>query len=385
MESLDSGLDNRGKEKRKLTNKISAEARKLILDDLILIGNITGGQYVVEFTKRVFPDVTESTELEIARHMDRFDDWDFAFLFDTILKLEDVPDEKFIYFCEQYVHPIFRRSYYDSDSDERIDPTVQCIEAINKGLSDVGLALKPTSQTAGREIYKAVPLVQGAQTPIKNIIFAAKYKPDIVLDDALSNGIKIVDANGALVYEDGIPADGISWERICDWYKNEAAEETEKKLVKRFYECLDSDAEKLFFKAYILFMKEVGKNIPALIPQVYLYYDPKIQSQRELKIFEHQKMDFMMIIGPSQRVVIEIDGQQHYADDGIAPSAQYKHYASPIRYAEMMKAHREMSLAGYDVYRFGGRELWIGGGVSEEDIIARIKDFFNELFLKYRI
>ena len=53
-------------------------------------------------------------------------------------------------------------SYYDPDSDETIDPTVQCIEAINKGLSDVGFALKPTGQTAGMAIYKAVPLVQGA-------------------------------------------------------------------------------------------------------------------------------------------------------------------------------------------------------------------------------
>lgn len=82
-----------------------------------------------------------------------------------------------------------------------------------------------------------------------------------------------------------------------------------------------------------------------------------------------------MIIGPSQRAVIEIDGQQHYADDAIAPSSQYKKYASSIRYAKMMKAHREMSLARYDVYCFGARELWIGEGVSDEDIIVHIKEF----------
>ena len=38
-----------------MANRISAEVRKLILDDLVLIGSVTGGQYVVEFTKRVFP------------------------------------------------------------------------------------------------------------------------------------------------------------------------------------------------------------------------------------------------------------------------------------------------------------------------------------------
>jgi hypothetical protein len=43
-----------------------------------------------------------------------------------------------------------------------------------------------------------LPTNQGAQEPIKNIIFAAKYKPDIVLDDALANDIKVVNANGAV-------------------------------------------------------------------------------------------------------------------------------------------------------------------------------------------
>lgn len=51
----------------------------------------------------------------------------------------------------------------------------------------------------------------------------------------------------------------------------------------------------------------------------------------------------------------------------------------------MMKAHREMSLAGYDVYRFGGRELWVGGHTTEEEIIRNIGLFFDRLFEKYYI
>ncbi|MBU3228787.1 hypothetical protein [Clostridium algidicarnis] len=371
-----------------MANRISEEARKLILDDLILIGSCTGRQYVVEFVKRVYPDIEKMPNQvinDIARHMDGFNDWDFMYLFDSVIKLTKVSDEKFILFCEQYVHPIFRREHYDRETDETIDPTVQCIEAINKGLSDVGLILKPTSQTAGRDIYKVLPITQGAQNPIKNIIFAAKYKPDIVLDDALSNGVRVVDANGALIYDEGIPTEGISWNKLIEWYKVYSLEDTENNLAKRLYECLDSNVEKLFFKSYIIYMKEAGKDIPALIPQVYLYYDPKTQSERNLKIFEHQKMDFILIVSPTQRIVIEIDGQQHYADDSIAPETEYKHYASPSRYAEMMKAHREMCINGYDVYRFGGKELWVGGGLSEEDIIANNKKFFKDLFGKYRI
>jgi very-short-patch-repair endonuclease len=51
----------------------------------------------------------------------------------------------------------------------------------------------------------------------------------------------------------------------------------------------------------------------------------------------------------SVRIVIECDGQQHYADDTGK--------ASPRRYAAMMAADRDLRLKGYEVYRFGGTEL----------------------------
>lgn len=367
-----------------MINKISEETRKLILDDLILIGNITGGQRVAEFSKRVVPDIEEGTLNEIARHMDRFGDWDFNFLFSTVLELTKVSDEKFVYFCEQYVHPIFRRAYYDEDTELK-DLNEDCVVAINKGLSDVGLILKATCKTAGRDIYKVVPCTQSASGPIKNIIFAAKYKPDIVIEDALSNDIRVVNANGALIFDKGIPSDGVRWNAIVEWYTSLEEGNDEKMMAHHFYNCLDSDAEKLFFKGYIKYIKKHGKHLPALIPQVYMYYDPKTKSERALKIFEHQKMDFIMIISATQRVVIEVDGIHHYAEDSVAPGTNFKHYASTTRYAEMMKAHREMLLAGYDVYRFGGRELWINEINTEERILKMIMEFFEELFDKYYV
>ena len=366
-----------------MTNRITPEARKLILDDLILIGKITGGQNVVEFAKRTMPNLSETTLSEISRHMDRFDDWEYPYLFDAVMDLKNVPDDVFINFCEQYVHPILHRSYYDERIDETIDLTEQCIAAINKGLSDVGLVLKVASQIAGRDIYKVLPATQGPEGAIKNIIFAAKYKPDIVIRNVLSNDIEVIDAKGALIYDQGISEDGIRWNTLSQWYDTFVG--IDKTMASFFYDSLDSDAERLFFKAYCYYIKENGNRLPALLPQVYLYYDPKTYTERGLKIFEHQKMDFMMIIKPNQRVVIEIDGQQHYAEDSTAPGEKYKRYASPKRYAEMMSAHREMSLAGYEVYRFGGRELWVNEWNTEEIIINRIKDFFSDLFKKFYV
>lgn len=44
-----------------MPKRISRDARKLILDDLVLIGSCAGGQYVAEFAKRVCPDIEEQT------------------------------------------------------------------------------------------------------------------------------------------------------------------------------------------------------------------------------------------------------------------------------------------------------------------------------------
>ena len=61
-------------------------------------------------------------------------------------------------------------------------------------------------------------------------------------------------------------------------------------------------------------------------------------------------MDFLMLFSESKRIVIEIDGIQHYADP-------QSHCASVDKYAAMVSAQRDMTLAGYEVYRFGGKSF----------------------------
>jgi len=60
-------------------------------------------------------------------------------------------------------------------------------------------------------------------------------------------------------------------------------------------------------------------------------------------------MDFLMLLPNSVRVVIEVDGKEHYV------SAQG--HADPAKYAAMVSADRDLRLAGYDVYRFGATDL----------------------------
>ena len=82
-------------------------------------------------------------------------------------------------------------------------------------------------------------------------------------------------------------------------------------------------------------------------------------------------MDFLLLLPNRERVVIEIDGKQHYSEENVA---------SPQRYAEMVSADRDLKLHGYDVYRFGGYEL-----MNEDKSAELIKNFFNSFFKKYDI
>ena len=71
------------------------------------------------------------------------------------------------------------------------------------------------------------------------------------------------------------------------------------------------------------------------------------------------------------RVVIEVDGKHHYADATGSADAQ--------RYAQMVRADRELKLAGYEVFRFGAVEL------QAPTAKADVKAFFEALFKRHGV
>jgi very-short-patch-repair endonuclease len=139
-------------------------------------------------------------------------------------------------------------------------------------------------------------------------------------------------------------------------------------LHRRLAASLDSEAEKVVFEAYAGRYK-ASYDIPALIPQVYLHYDPYDQRTRRGLTsgtpLARQRMDFLLLFSDRQRVVIEVDGKQHYAQGD---------QASPALYSEMVAEDRRLRLAGYEVYRFGGYEL-----TQKQNSAAMVQDFFAQL------
>lgn len=372
-------------------HNIIDETRRSIIDAILAMGNMVGDKQYHEFAKIVCPSLSEDMISEIARHMDRFDDWPESYLIDTIIDYLRLSDNEFMFFLEQYTNPnIHHWRWNDTDEQRESICNTEFVDVINRYLEHDGYKLIVKDTIGDKQFFQCVSTKAGVQGSVKNIIFAAKYKPEIVFNDALNNDISITkNADQCLIYDRPLPQDGLMWNCLVEWYaaKNGIERNQENAFLRRLCDCLDtsfkengskSGPETWMLQAYFELKSELGIDLPALIPQVYLYYDPRTQKERGYKLFEHQKMDFLMVISHRNRVVIEIDGKQHYADGDRA---------SPKLYSEMVKAHRDMSLCGYDVYRFGGYEF-VGAnddGEAKQIVLNNLKQFFRNLFQKYSI
>jgi hypothetical protein len=209
---------------------------------------------------------------------------------------------------------------------------------------------------------------------VKNLIFASNGpKPEIVLVDALNNDVKIVsNKEFCLVYDRPISEHGLLWRDLLDWWHEEFNNQDYlwQRPYYRLYESLESDPERLLFQTYFDYFSSY--EMPALIPQVYLHYDPyTIKQLSNGKRLPRQRMDFLMLLPNNVRVVLEVDGKQHYSRE----NPEGLHIASPELYAEMVAEDRRLKLAGYELYRFGGYELRRSEGRNI------LHEFFEGLFL----
>jgi len=206
--------------------------------------------------------------------------------------------------------------------------------------------------------------LRGVDGEMKNLIFAADGpKPRIVLADAVSNTIDIVEgADRCLVYDKPLSPVGLTWGELVGWWAQRHPASTPdhtaaQQLYLRLSRSLASGAENVLFRAYCeRYGQDGGYAAPALIPQVYLHYDP--YTARELQSMPggelvRQRMDFLLLPSDRRRVVIEVDGRHHYTQDAYTDNEK----PSPRLYAEMAAEDRRIGLAGYEVFRFGAYEL----------------------------
>ena len=363
------------------TYQVALDNRKNIIDTLILLEEnerlyIHGKLNLVEFLNRVWQlDHMPSTDLrydtaarDIYQHMVNNNDWNYQYLFGDYLNLMSGPDEQFLRFLEELVHPIVR-----SPSEQG-----RYAATINEHLIKDGFLLDAREQISGYPVYRIVGTGTGVEGKVKNLIFAADGpKPKIVLADAVSNDIQIVEnAEYCLVYSLDLPQTGLRWTDMVGWWATlngtKPSLEIERSLYQRLLRSLDSKPEKTVFHTYYEKFRDAYQDkLPALIPQVYLHYDPyTIRELGGIPRLGRQRMDFLILFSNYDRIVIEVDGKHHYSVGNTA---------SPQKYSEMVAEDRKLRLAGYELYRFGAFELQ---GKSGKELVEQ---FFRKLLRKYRL
>ncbi|MDE1161188.1 MAG: hypothetical protein PW792_04485 [Acidobacteriaceae bacterium] len=243
---------------------------------------------------------------------------------------------------------------------------------LNQALTACQIQLQEVRTSGGYPVFEAIPTGRGVRTAPKNLIFASSVKPDLRFSDAINNDIEVLNGiDDVLVYDRTVGSEGLTWNALQTWWAdlnemdNEKAKES---LYRRLIACLpeSSPPQRLLFKSYFKHFKHSVPRLPALLPEVWLHWDPKTVRERGKQALLRFRMDFLMLLPNGVRVVIEVDGMHHYAnDDGAANS---------LKYAAMTGADRDLRLAGYDVYRFGAAELNSTTGSTA------VADFFERLF-----
>lgn len=288
---------------------------------------------------------------------------------------QEWPDKRVFQFIEALVHPTARRG----------EEQVEWVRLLGEIIRADGFGLAETERVSNCPVFVVRPLDRGVDGRPKNLIFASVgCKPELGFVDAVNNDVVILKGReDCLIYEDPIGDDGLLWDALVAWWARVQGEDPQnhdlrRHFAERLQASMGSDAEREFFKSYFRrFARSLGRALPALIPQVYLHYDPvsirDLRGRGEERRFPVQRMDFLMLLPQRVRVVLEIDGQQHYSDGSDAR-------ASPKKYAETVRGDRDLRLAGYEVYRFGGHELR-----SSEVAAATVGAFFERLFRRHKI
>ncbi|WP_432844224.1 tetratricopeptide repeat protein [Dactylosporangium sp. CA-092794] len=213
----------------------------------------------------------------------------------------------------------------------------------NIDLAVDGYEIVQVDAISGAPIFDWQRIGQGVRGTMKNLIFAAVGpKPEIVLADAVNNDLRIVrHEEHCLVYDRPLSADGLTWRDLTTWWAardgtmEAPTVEVERSLYRRLQQSLDGNgAELRVLSAYAERYVRLGPDIPALIPQVYLHYDPYNRSRHPApaRVLHPRRMDFLLLLPHRVRVVIECDGKQHYAhDDGRVAPDRYAAYATALR------------------------------------------------------
>ncbi|MET3821295.1 hypothetical protein ACVK00_000207 [Burkholderia sp. PvR073] len=324
---------------------------------------------------------------QIVQHCLDNDDWSHEQLLTRCGALT-CSQTRFVELLAKLLHPMTRR---DAEQTE-------LATAIGTALRRDGFTVRQTGVESGYAIYGVVRAQAGVAGAMKNLIFASiGEKPELVFLDAVNNDVEIVKhADKVLVFDRPLPSSGLLlWKDLRDWYAEiqgitdpgSAKDQLFRRLRQAVLGARSAGEFAVFQGYYERYGVSLGDRLPALIPQVYLHYDPYTRRQRgDEQFLVRQRMDFLLMLEQGVRIVIEIDGRHHYAVQDASDPDRF--IANAPRYAEMVAEDRRLRLTGYEVYRFGGYEFMdvdLGQRKVGPHAQQCVAEFFDRLLARHGV
>ena len=349
-------------------------ARDLDLADLVLnvdrFTTLLGRLWVLDDDPFTWlAESTTSLRARIEQHVFRNPgDWTTEELFEQLGAFE-ATDARFTRFLEGLVSA---NTVPDEPAQRHI------VDTVNPHLRAVGAELHETGADGGYPVFSVISLRAARNRRPKNLIFATLAKPDIRFVNAIDNDIEIVEnADKVLVYDRPIGTDGIRWRDLQAWWMDSEKLSDEAEAKKSLYERLlrslpdNSPPQQNLYRLYHEIYGSAVPDLPALLPEVWLHWDPVAAKVRGPKALLRFRMDFLLLLPHGERVVIEVDGAHHFSTDG-KPDGK--------KYSDNMRGDRDLKLNSYEVFRFGATEL-----LDREAARALLQQFFTDLFRRFNV
>ncbi len=318
-----------------------------------------------------------SVGAQVDRHFHLNPDWTVEEVFDAVGAIDASSDRRFGLLIEGITSS---RTVPDEDAQGRL------VAQMSPPLVAPGLELRETGAADGYPVVEVVSIRSRMGRP-KNLIFASPRKPDLRLSDAIDNEVGILsDPDELLVYDRPITADGVLWRDLQAWFKDTRQLRTDQDAKTRLYRRLrqslpeNSPPQRLLFDLYHEIHGAAVHHLPALLPEVWLYGDPQTIKMRGAAALLQLRMDFLLLVPGGGRIVLEVDGRSHYAVERQGDLSGPQWIADPPTYARTMAGSRKLTLAGYEVHRFGAHDL-----LDRREARVTPTTFFTDLFHRHRV
>lgn len=226
---------------------------------------------------------------------------------------------------------------------------------ITPALARVGLRIEHTGQLGGYPDFSLVRTGAPSRPPQLILFASTARKPDLRLAEVLDEQVEVVSSStDVLRYDKPVGDEGLTWNHLQSWWADRGhltPEDAHRSLWQRLRAAVlaaRSPPQLALFDEYHDVYGKRGGPLFAMLPEVWLHWDPVTKRNRGNDALPAQRMDFLMLLSGRRRVVLEVDGVQHYSQHDRP---------SPAAYAETMRANRGLQLSKYEVFRFGGHEL----------------------------